>query len=122
MHAIKFLGHHLKTFARYAIISWGEADDSFEVFAEERRIGEVQLFSDLGDRFVAVHELHLDAGDERTVYPFLGCDTAGLADDGAKITFSQAETVGVVAYLVLLGAMQVDKLDETVEDGLFARL
>ena len=67
-------------------------------------------------------EFHLYAHDEGTVYPFLGGDTTGLADDSTQVAFGETHTVGVVTDLVLLGAMLVDELNKAVKDGLLARL
>ena len=66
-------------------------------------------------------QFYLYASDEGTVYPVLGRDTAGLPDHGAQIALCEAETVGIVAYLVMLSAMLSCQLDKPVEDGLFAR-
>ena len=66
-----------------------------------------------------MHQFNFDAGDERTVYPFLGGDSAGLADDSAQIALRQTEAVGVIADLVLFMTVLVDELDKTVKNGLF---
>ncbi len=71
-------------------------------------------------RLVRVAQFYFDAGDEGTVYPVFGGGAAGLSDDGAQVSLSEAHAVGIVAYLVMLGTMLGDQLEETVENGLFA--
>ena len=63
---------------------------ALEVLAEEGWIGEVEVFGDLVDGLVGVHQVHLDADDERLVNPPLGSDAAGLTDDGTEVTFGKA--------------------------------
>ena len=82
----------------------------------------MHLLSYLRRRFVRVAQFYFDAGDEGTVYPVFGGGAAGLSDDGAQVSLSEAHTVGIVAYLVMLGTMLGDQLKETVEEGLLARL
>ena len=62
---------------------WCLTCEALEVFTEECRIGEVQFLGNLGDGLIGVHQLNLDACDKGAVYPFLGGDAAGLADDCA---------------------------------------
>ena len=81
----------------------------------------MHLLSYLCRRFVCVVQFYFYAGDEGTVYPVFGGGAAGLADNGAQVSFGEAHTVGIVAYLVMLGTMLGDQLKETVEDGLLAR-
>ena len=45
---------------------------------------------------------------------------AGLADDGAQVALGETHTVGIVAYLMMLGTVLGNQLEETVENGLFA--
>ena len=71
-------------------------------------------------RLVCVAQFYFDAGDEGTVNPVFGGSAAGLADDGAQVALGETHTVGIVAYLVMLGTMLGDQLEETVENGLFA--
>ena len=71
-------------------------------------------------RLVCMAQFNFDAGDEGTVYPVFGGGAAGLSDDGAQVALSEAHAVGIVAYLVMLGTMLGDQLEETVENGLFA--
>ena len=71
-------------------------------------------------RLVCVLQFYFDADDEGTVYPVFGGGAAGLSDDGAQVSLSEAHAVGIVAYLVLFGTMLGDQLKETVEDGLLA--
>ena len=71
--------------------------------------------------FVRVAQFYFYAGDEGAVYPVLGGGAAGLADNGAEVTLGEAKTVGIVAYLMVLCTVLARQLDETVEDGLFAR-
>ena len=82
----------------------------------------MRLLGYLRRGFICVALFYFDAGDERAVYPVFGGRTAGLADDGAQVALSETHTVGIVAYLVMLGTMLGDQLEETVEDGLLARL
>ena len=98
------------------------ARQPFEIFGEERRGGEVHLFGNLGSRLVGMPQFYFDAGDNGAVYPVFGCGAAGLPDDGTEVAFGEAQAMGIVAYLVVLCAMQVGQLDKTVEDGLLTRL
>ena len=82
----------------------------------------MQFVGNLGNGLTRVHEFYLDTGNEGTVYPFLGRNTAGLADDGTQITLCETHPISVVTYLVLFGTVLVDELDKTVENGLLARL
>ena len=69
-----------------------------------------------------MHQFHLDTSYEGTIYPILRSDSACLMDDGAEITLRNAHAISIVAYAMMLMAVLVDKLDETVEDGLGSRL
>ena len=80
----------------------------------------MHLLGYLRCRFVCVAQFYFNAGDEGTVYPVFGGGAAGLSDDGAQVSLSEAHAVGIVAYLVMLGTMLGDQLEETVENGLFA--
>ena len=82
----------------------------------------MHLIGNLRCRLVRVAQFYFDASDEGTVYPVLGGGAAGLADDGGQVALGEAHAVGIVAYLVMLGTMLGDQLEETVEDGLLARL
>ena len=82
----------------------------------------MHLFRNLRRRLVCVAQFYFDTGDEGTVYPVFGGGAAGLSDDGAQIALCEAHAVGIVAYLVMLGTMLGDQLEETVEDGLLTRL
>ena len=80
----------------------------------------MHLIGNLCCRLVRVAQFYFDACDEGTVYPVFGGGAAGLSDDGAQVSLSEAHAVGIVAYLVILGTMLGDQLEETVENGLFA--
>ena len=82
----------------------------------------MHLIGNLRCRLVRVAQFYFDASDEGTVYPVLGGGAAGLADDGGQVALGEAHAVGIVAYLVMLGTMLGDQLEETVEDSLLARL
>ena len=82
----------------------------------------MHLIGNLRCRLVRVAQFYFDACDEGTVYPVFGGGAAGLSDDGAQVSLSEAHAVGIVSYLVLFGTMLGDQLKETVEDGLLARL
>ena len=82
----------------------------------------MHLIGYLCSRLVCVAQFYFDASDEGTVYPVLGGGAAGLADDGGQVALGEAHAVGIVAYLVMLGTMLGDQLEETVEDGLLTRL
>lgn len=71
--------------------------------------------------FIRVPQLYFDACDQGTVYPVLGCGSAGLTDNGTEVTLRETQTIGVVAYLVMLGTMLTRQLDKAIEDGLLAR-
>ena len=80
----------------------------------------MHLIGNLRCRFIRVAQFYFDACDEGTVYPVFGGGAAGLSDEGAQVSLSEAHAVGLVAYLVMLGTMLGDQLEETVENGLFA--
>ena len=80
----------------------------------------MHLIGNLRCRLVRVAQFYFDASDEGTVYPVFGGGAAGLADDGGQVALGEAHAVGIVAYLVMLGTMLGDQLEETVENGLFA--
>ena len=82
----------------------------------------MHLIGYLRYRLVCVAQFYFDACDEGTVYPVFCCGAAGLADNCAQVSLSEAHAVGIVAYLVMLGTMLGDQLEETVEDGLLTRL
>ena len=82
----------------------------------------MHLIGNLRCRLVRVAQFYFDACDEGTVYPVFGGGAAGLADDSGQVALSEAHTLGIVAYLVMLGTMLGDQLEETVEDGLLTRL
>ena len=73
-----------------AVLRGCRSGESPEVFAEERGVGKVHVVGNLGDGFVGVFQFDLDAQDEGAVNPLLGCDVAGLADDGAQIASGEA--------------------------------
>ena len=77
----------------------------------------MHLLSYLCRKFVRVAQFYFDASDEGTVYPVFGGGAAGLSDDGAQIALCEAHAVGIVAYLVMLGTMLGDQLEETVEES-----
>ena len=80
----------------------------------------MHLIGNLCCRLVRVAQFYFYTRDEGTVNPVFGCDAACLADNGAQVALSEAHAVGIVAYLVMLGTMLGDQLEETVENGLFA--
>ena len=82
----------------------------------------MHLIGNLRCRLVRVAQFYFDASDEGTVYPVFGGGAAGLADDSGQVALSEAHAVGIVAYLVMLGTMLGDQLEEPVEDGLLTRL
>ena len=103
-----------------AILSWGHAGLALEILTEKGRIGEVEVFGDLVDSLVGVHQVHLNADDECLIYPSLGGHAARLSDDSAEVTFGEAQALCIITNLMLLGTMLVDKLNEAVEYGLVA--
>ena len=78
----------------------------------------MHLLSYLRRRFVRVAQFYFDAGDEGTVNPVFGGGAAGLADDGGQVALGEAHAVGIVAYLVMLGTVLGNQLEEAVEDSL----
>ena len=95
-----------------------ESSETFEVFREEGRVRETKIIGNVGNALVGVKQFHLDTDNEGTVYPFLGGDATGLTDDGAQIALREADALGVVVELAVLGTMLVHQLNEAVEDGL----
>ena len=65
-------------------------------------------------------QFYLDVLYKGSVYPLLSGGAAGLSDDRAEIAFCKAQTFSIVAYLVVFCAVQGDKLNKAVEDGLLA--
>ena len=59
----------------------------------------------LRSRLVGVSQFNFYSCDECAVEPVFGCGAAGLAYDGGEIALGEAEAVGVVAHVVVLGAM-----------------
>ena len=82
---------------------------AIEELGEERGIGEVQVFSDLPDRQIAVFQLQLGLLDDVSVNPLHGCLSADFPDDGSKMVGCQAETVGIESDGVFTSGMLVDK-------------
>ena len=80
----------------------------------------MHLLSYLCRRFVCVVQFYFYAGDEGTVYPVFCCGAAGLADNGAQVSFGEAHVLGIVANLMMFGTVLGDQLEESVEDGLLA--
>ena len=97
------------------------AGEALEVFAEERRVGETHLVRNLSHGLVGVAQFHLYARHYGAVYPLLCGDAACLPHHGAKVSLRKAQTLGIIAYMVVLGTVLVGKLYEAVEDGLLAR-
>ena len=81
----------------------------------------MHLIGYLRRRLVCVAQFYFDARDEGSVYPVFGGGSTGLAYDGAQILLGEAHVFCIVAYLVMLGTMLGDQLEEAVEDGLLAR-
>lgn len=84
-----------------------EASEALEIFREEGRARETKIIGNVGNALVGVKQFYLNAGNEGTVYPFLGGDAAGLTDDGAQIALREADALGIVVELTVLGAMLV---------------
>ena len=80
----------------------------------------MHLIGYLRCQLVCVAQFYFDAGDEGTVYPFFGGGAAGLADNGAQVSFGEAYVLGIEANLVMFGTVLGDQLEESVEDGLLA--
>ena len=102
------------------ILARRHACETTEIFREERGISKVHLLGYLRRRLVCVAQFYFYTGDEGTVYPVLGCGAAGLTDDGAQVALGETHAFGVIAYLMMLGAMLGDQLKEAVEGGLLA--
>ena len=80
----------------------------------------MHLIGNLRCRLGRVAQFYFDACDEGTVYPVLGCGAAGLTDDSTQVALGETHALGVIAYLMMLGAMLGDQLKEAVEGGLLA--
>ena len=81
----------------------------------------MHLLGYLRCRLIRMAQFYFNAGNESAVYPVFGGGAAGLADDGVQIALSEAQTAGIVAYLVVLCTVLGDELDKAVEDGLLSR-
>ena len=84
-----------------------EASEALEIFREEGRVRETKIIGNVGNALVGVKQFCLDTGNKGTVYPFLGGDATGLTDDGAQIALREADALGIVVELTVLGAMLV---------------
>ena len=87
-----------------------------EIFAEEGVVGKVQLVGNLRDGFVGVAQEDFGGCDDSTINPIFGGHSAGRGDDGAKVSSSDAELIGIEVKLTMLTAMSVDQCDEALED------
>lgn len=67
-------------------------------------------------------QFHLDTRDDGAVYPLLGRCPTGIMHHRTEITLCQAHLLRKETYLVFLCGILVDKIYETVEDGLFTLL
>ena len=74
-----------------AEMAGGHACHALEKLDEERRVGEVHLVGDVGDGFVGVLEVNLDAGHQCLVNPLFGCLAAHLLDHGAQVARRDAQ-------------------------------
>ena len=54
----------------------------------------MHLIGYLRCRLVCVVQFYFDASDEGTVYPVFCCGAAGLADNGAQVSFGEAHVLG----------------------------
>ena len=81
----------------------------------------MHLFGYLRCRLICVAQFYFDSGDEGTVNPVFGGSATGLADDGAQVALGETHTVGIVAYLMMLGTVLGNQLEKSVEYALFAR-
>jgi len=104
----------------HLVVHRRHSGESSEVFGEEGGVGKVHFLGYLRCRLVGVSQFNLDACDECAVEPVFGCGAAGLSDDGGEIALGEAQAVGVVTHVVVLGAMLPCELQEAVEYGLFA--
>ena len=66
-------------------------------------------------------QLHLNASNESTVYPFFCGNSACLTHHGAKIALGETHLRGIECHVVFLHGMLIDKVDEAVEDCLLMR-
>ena len=76
----------------------------------------MHLIGNLCCRFIRVAQFYFYTHDEGTVNPVFGSGTADLADDGAQVSLCETHAPGIVSYLVMLGTMLGDQLEETVEN------
>ena len=89
--------------------------------AEEGGIREAQLIRYLQDAHIAVAQKDSCLCHDGAVNPFLRSNAAGLAHNGTKIACCEAHSLGIVRKFVMVATFLVYKLEETVEDALFAR-
>ena len=99
-----------------------DACHSFKEFGHEGRIGKIQVIGDAGDRFVAVLEVNLDAGDQGIVDPLLGTLAAHAADDSAQVAWRETQPRGVEVDGVVSWGVLADKLNKVGEQLLLAGL
>ncbi len=97
-----------------------EACHALEELGKERLIGKIHVIGDLGDGFVAVLEVYLDAGDQSIVNPLLGALAAHPGDDGAQVSWRETQLRGVEVDGVVLGRKAADQLDKVGEQLLLA--
>ena len=81
----------------------------------------MHLLGNLCRWLICMPQLYFDACNQGTVYPVLACGFAGLTDNGTEVTLRETQTIGIVAYLVMLYTMLTRQLDKAIEDGLLAR-
>ena len=67
-------------------------------------------------------EFHLSTHNQSPIYPLFGRDTACVPDSRAKIALSQTHVRSVKSDLMLMHRIEIDEVDKTVKDCLFARL
>ena len=86
------------------IIAGRHACEAAEIFREERRIGEVHLFSYLNGSLVSMTQLYFDACDEGTVYPVFGGGSTGLTDDGGAAGYRAEEVQAAPGVILTLNS------------------
>ena len=88
--------------------------DPFEILAEKRGRGKIQVIADFRDPFLARGELRLRIHDDATLYPVGGTPPRGFHDDPRKVLGTFAELVGVIRQVAMAAVFHFDQIKESL--------